>query len=142
MRFDLDKITFGSFHGYIIYDESRALKSNDNWVVNQISSDTIEVRHRRLPFLFDIPLASLIRGLRRQSYVKTINVTDRSDFLINRPFDALIEIIKHTPESAERWSDELLLTWQKHYHDRKSHLVISRRFDMSAKGTCSPLILF
>jgi type I restriction-modification system DNA methylase subunit len=91
---DLRHYKFMDFHGFVIYDKSRALKRIDSWILEKISVRLVVAKHRDLGWEAKIPVKVLSRGLRRASYVDTIDVSDTSDYLILSWFEGIEDMAK------------------------------------------------
>ncbi|RLF09493.1 MAG: hypothetical protein DRJ98_08050 [Thermoprotei archaeon] len=135
---DFRHYKFKNFHGFIIYDKSRAQKKIDIWVSDRIKEDVLIARHRMLNQKVSIPLSALGRGLRRPSYVQTMDITDTSDYLILSWFDGIEDMAAATLTSQElkRFDESVVEAWQEKFEMMKAHVLLSRRFDLSAPGTC------
>jgi type I restriction-modification system DNA methylase subunit len=137
-RIDLEHLKFKDFHGFILYEASRALKKVDAWVFDRIERDALIARHKDLDWRVSIPLNVLGRGLRRLSYVKTIDVSNTSDYLILSWFDGIKDMAKVflADKDLSGFKSTTVEAWQKKFKTRKAHLLLSRRFDISAPGMC------
>ncbi|MEM2474873.1 MAG: N-6 DNA methylase [Thermofilaceae archaeon] len=136
LRVDLDDLSFGSFHGFVLFDRSRALKRRDQWIAKSVEGGVLVARHTVSGTEVKIPLGSLGRGLRRLSYVRTLDVTETADYLILSWFDGIERMVKLTL----RGSDIGLLTvavdeWKRTFVEKGANLLVTRRFNISAPGT-------
>jgi len=95
------------------------------------------VRHIKLGWRKNVPLDALGRGLRRLSYVNTIDVTDNADYLILSWFDQIKDLARYllTTKDLKDLNETVIESWRHKFDSRKCHLVIARRFDISAPGT-------
>ena len=136
-RIDLEHLKFKNFHGFIIYDKMRAQKKIDKWILRKVDEKGIIAEHIDLGFKVRIPQASLGRGLRRTSYVKIIDITKTSDYLILSWFDKIREMARTllTKHELRSFNKSILNRWKMKFEARKSNLLIARRFDLSAPGT-------
>ncbi|NHV98358.1 MAG: hypothetical protein HA496_01785 [Thaumarchaeota archaeon] len=57
-----------------MYDELRAQKKIDVWIVEKVEKENLVARHGTLDWKIKIPLNVLSRGLRRISYVNVLDV--------------------------------------------------------------------
>jgi hypothetical protein len=78
-----------------------------------------------------IPVTATARGLRRSSHVPTLDVSDRLDRIVVKPFEDLGSLIPG-PRSQVRSE---LKAWEGKVTDRLSNLSLFRRFNLSASGT-------
>jgi len=67
--------------------------------------------------------------LRRPSDVSCINITDKTDFIVVRKFVGSQQFF------ADRNVENMLPLWKEYVANRKAHLLVSRRFNISAPGT-------
>ena len=136
-RIDLEHLKFKDFHGFILYDRSRVEKSIDIWVVDKVKHEELIARHVRLGWSTNVPLQYLGRGLRRLSYVKTIDVTDAADYLILSWFDGIKDLAKPllAEKDLKQFNRAVISKWRHKFDSRKCHIIFGRRFDISAPGT-------
>mgnify|MGYP001088128003 CR=1 FL=1 len=136
-RSDLGHYKFKDFHGFILYDEARALKTIDNWVLDRVKKNSVVARHRKLDWLIEVPKGVLGRGLRRASHMKTMDVSKTSDYLVTSWFENLKDMARATltDKEIDYFKETEIEKWIIKYEDRKSHVLFSRRFDLSAPGT-------
>ncbi len=134
---DLRHYKFNNFHGFIIYDQSRAQKKIDMWIVEKVERGILMARHRELDWKVKIPLNVLGRGLRRLSYVNMLDVSDSSDYLILSWFDDIRDMAKGLLPSKElsKLKRPVIEGWKEKFDCRKCHVLLARRFDLSAPGT-------
>ena len=136
-RIDLEHLKFKDFNGFILRDASRAIKKNDIWIVNKVENNELIAKHINLGWKVKIPLKTLGRGLRRLSYIKTIDVTDKSDYLILSWFDGIEDLARTlmSVNELKQFNSNIVEKWKSKFDDRKSKVVVGRRFDISAPGT-------
>jgi len=121
----------GSVHSlFILADESRAIKKKDVWIVDEITGQSIEARHRFLEKKVRIPMKSVRYGLRRP--LTTMDVTNKLDFIITQKFKGLKEV---TGISMGTSDTSFITAWQKYVEGRMGNLAVMRRFDISAPGS-------
>lgn len=134
---DLRHYKYNDFHGFIIFDESRAIKKIDRWILEKLHKDSIVARNRISGDKVNIPLICVERGLRRLSYVKQMDITKISDFLILSWFDGIKELARHllTDEQLKKFNKTTVEAWKNKFEKTKSHLMLSRRVNLSAPGT-------
>ena len=136
-RSDLGHYKFGDFHGFILYDTSRSRKRNDLWIADKTEKDELLAKHIKLGWKIDVPFKALGRGLRRLSYVEAMNVTNTADYLILSWFEKLEDLASRliTAKELAKLNRRKIETWRTKFNDRKCHVVLGRRFDISAPGT-------
>ncbi|MBC7333771.1 MAG: N-6 DNA methylase [Actinobacteria bacterium] len=113
-------------------NEQRALKRDDEWIVENIESHSIVARNRHTQVRVEIPLSSLKPALRRISNIHKIDITSELDFVIVRSFpEEQIYLENSLHPTRVDW-----VAWKKYVDNRLGKLSIARRFDISAPGTC------
>ncbi len=80
--------------------------------------------------VFEVPLSSLKRGLKTSAYVPWIDIGGRSDYVILKPFEDFDEIVR---TFGVKQVDFLAIS--KKAGRRFTHLVLNRRFNLTAPGT-------
>jgi type I restriction-modification system DNA methylase subunit len=136
-RLDLQHLKFGDFHGFILFDERRAIKKTDVWVLERREKDQILAKHRGLSFNVSVPLEVLQRGLRRLSHVDTIDISSTADYLITGWFRDIMKMASQSlsKEQLGRFNENIVNSWKNRFESRKTHVLMGRRFDISAPGT-------
>lgn len=136
-RVDLEHLKFKDFLGFILLDKSRVQKKTDVWVLERIEGDVIVAKHRGLGREVEVPINVLGRGLRRLSYVQTMDVSEISDYLILSWFKGLKDMAKDilTDKELEIFGESDVRVWRDKFDHRKSNVLFARRFDLSAPGT-------
>mgnify|MGYP000456882578 CR=1 FL=1 len=134
---DLRHYKFKDFHGFILHDAFRASKRTDLWVADEIENNECLAKHIKLGWKVCVPLKVLGRGLRRLSYVNTMDVTDTADYLILSWFDKVKDLARPllTVRELKQFNSKVIDGWKNKFNDRKCHVVLGRRFDISAPGT-------
>lgn len=122
----------GKVQGLTISRPDRAIKRNDEWVIDEERSDQIIARNRFTEKKIKIPLNTVKRALRRVSLIDRIDVTDSSDYVLIDSFREEEDYFKHSLSAVrpEKWE-----TWQKFVKDRMCNLALVRRTDISARRT-------
>jgi len=136
----LQYLRYEGFHGFILHDDARAIKEGDLYVLDRIDNGQLLARHRILNKIVRIPLSALGRGLRRISYVDTMDVTETSDYLILEWFDGIQDMAKMVVEKKRLGglTKNMVDGWKKRFDSAKTHILLAQRFDMSASGTSLP----
>jgi len=82
-------------------------------------------------------MKALGRGLRRLSYVKTIDISNNADYLILSWFDQIKDLARSfmTMKELARLNSKTIDAWKSKFESRKSYVILGRRFDISAPGT-------
>ncbi len=121
------------FNSTFIIQRSRAIKKHDVWVVKEEKSDGVVSEHRFLQTTVSAPLSALERGFRRPAGCSFLDISNDLDYIVvDRFTDA--EHIFSTRTQAARALEEIS-RWKEIVNLKKANLIISRRFDLSAKGT-------
>jgi hypothetical protein len=133
----LQHLRFKKFHGFILREKVRALKEDDAWIVDRIGAKELIVKHRDLDITVRIPLSATGRGLRRISYVDTMNVTDTSDYFITDWFNGIRDMVRPllSHKDLRNFNSHVIEQWKNKYDSFKTHVLLAQRFDMSAAGT-------
>jgi len=136
-RLDLEHLKFGEFHGFIHSDSKRAIKKIDAWVLECSEKDNVSAKHKSLGFIVNIPSEVLKRGLRRLSYVDTIDVTYTADYLITAWFKDIKKMASPflSETQLKQFNESIVNSWKNRFESRKAHVLMGRRFDISAPGT-------
>jgi type I restriction-modification system DNA methylase subunit len=122
LRFDYKP----EFHGTFVVREFRAIKKLDQWVVKEFTDEGVIVENRFTRETIKIPFKALALGLRRPSRTDKMKLTDISDYIVISNFENSKKLV-NDPQILEKWKNYINL--------RLSYLLISRRFDISARGT-------
>ncbi|RLG56111.1 MAG: hypothetical protein DRN95_07190 [Candidatus Hydrothermarchaeota archaeon] len=136
-EFDLRYVKFKKIHGFILLNESKALRGTDVWIVDEIVKNKVIAKHRHQVQRVEIPLKTLKRGLRRFSHVNTMDVSNSADYLIVSWFDEIKNIAKVvlTDEEMKGFDKSVVKSWENKYEARKANLLLARRPYLSSPGT-------
>ena len=96
-------------------------------MLGNVGEEETTVENRFTKQTLNVPLMVCERGLRRFSRTETIDVSNILDLIIVKDFDGIEQVMENTSN---------LKKWRKYVDLRLSHLLVSRRFDISARGTC------
>jgi hypothetical protein len=135
---DLRHYKFKNFHGFILKDARRLQRKTDHWFLEKEKTDSIVIRHKKLTHTLEVPLNCLTRALRRFSYVDTIDITNSSDYLIQKWFDKIPEMARYALSSKElnALNPGVINSWRNKFERKKAHLLLARRLYLSSPGTC------
>jgi hypothetical protein len=67
--------------------------------LEKLKANSIIIRHRKIIHTLEVPLNCLTKALRRFSYVNTIDITNNSDYLVQKWFDKIREMVHYTLSS-------------------------------------------
>ena len=115
---------------FILFSKERALKEQDEWVLESIAKEHITVKNRINGIQVEIPKKNVVYALRRFSGLGKMDVSIELDYLIKNEFDKLKYFITEIGKSD-------LAKWEKNLDNKKSHIVMVGRFNISAPGTKS-----
>jgi len=90
-------------------------------------------KHRFLDKKISIPINSLRRALRRIAYVKYMDIANVLDYVIVGKFPQLKELLKI---STGKEGTHFIGSWKKYVQERLGNLIVARRLNISAPGTC------
>jgi len=120
---------------FILASERHALKKEDKWILKEIKKDAIVVKDRFIETEVKVPKKAIIHALRRPSGLHSINVSDDLDYaVISRFPDDQHFFVKSLVEKGNNLSS-YVKSWRKYLESRRTNLVVSRRFDISAPNT-------
>ncbi|MFQ6086460.1 MAG: class I SAM-dependent DNA methyltransferase [Candidatus Bathyarchaeia archaeon] len=114
------------FHGAFLIEPFRAIKKVDQWTVKKAEGTSLIIENRFTKEGLSVPFKVLKRGLRRPARTDKMDLTDILDYVIIAKFEGIERVFKNT-SAIERW--------RNYVRRRLANLLISRRFDISAKGT-------
>ena len=120
---------------FILSSERHALKKDDKWIVKEIKKDSILVKNRFVNLEVTVPKKVIIPALRRPSGLQSINVSDDLDYAAILRFTGDQSFfIKSLIEKGNNLSN-YVRKWRQYLESRKTNLVVSRRFNLSAPNT-------
>ena len=121
------------FNSTFIIHEQRAIKKNDLWVIKEEKPKVIIAENRFTRSNLEAPIRALRRGLRRPSGCKIMNISDSLDYVVVDRFKDAEQIFP-SKKQAEK-ALQSISRWRKIVTFKESNVVVSRRFDLSARGT-------
>ena len=123
---------FNFFETFIIKDKERAIKSYDKWIYKKQNNINIISKNRYTNEEVNIPIKKVALGIRRASGLNILNVSDKLDYIMIGYFKGIENILSEkTLKNFKKRSKN----WSKYVESRFGKFLISRRFDLSAKGT-------
>jgi ferredoxin-type protein NapH len=123
-EFDLRHVAENNVSGFVVRSIERAKKFDRHYAV-KITNERILAKDRMLREDVEIPVSSVGYGLRSSSCIKTIDVSNREDFIILSTFR---DVNKVCPGI----SDKTLKSWKNKVEERTTNFLIARRFVLSA----------
>jgi type I restriction-modification system DNA methylase subunit len=120
---------------FIMASERHALKKDDRWILKETRTDSILVKDKLVDIETSVPKKAMIPALRRPTGLQSMDVSDDTDFAVvsrfagdnNFFFKALVEKGSNLSNYVKKWRNYL--------ESRKTNLLVSRRFDISAPNT-------
>lgn len=120
---------------FILSSEKHAIKKGDKWILKENRSDSIVVKDRLVDIEIIVPKKAMIPTLRRPTGLKSIDVSYDTDFAVVSRFTGdNCFFIKDLVEKGNNLSS-YVKKWRQYLESRKTNLVVSRRFDISAPNT-------
>lgn len=113
---------------FILSSKERALKEQDEWYLEGNEEEKIIARNRINGLQIVISKRNIVSSLRRFSGIGRINVSDELDYLIKNEFKGLHHFVTGIGQSD-------LIKWERDVQNKKTHIAIVGRFNISAPGT-------
>jgi len=134
---DLRHFKFKKFHGFIVSDESRAIRSIDLWILEKLVNNYLVIRNRKLQNKVKIPLKVLQRGIRRLSHTINIDVSNTADYLILKWFNGIEKLTESllNTNQLKSFNHSTVETWHTNFEKKKAYLLLARRPYLSSPGT-------
>jgi hypothetical protein len=123
-EFDLRDVAEGNVNCFVVRYIDRT-KKLDRYYSVKITQERIVAKNRMLSEYVEIPVTSVGYGLRSYSGIKTINVSNRADFLILSEFSDANKVCPGI-------TDKTLKRWKQKVEERAANFLIARRFDLPA----------
>jgi len=122
---------------FILASERHALKKDDKWIVKEVRKDSILVRDRFVNLEVAVPRKATAPALRRPSGLQSIDVSDDLDSaVVSRFLGDQHFFMKGLVQKGKNLSD-YVKKWRKYLESRKTVLMVSRRFNLSAPNTAA-----
>jgi type I restriction-modification system DNA methylase subunit len=122
---------FPFYEAFIVREPKRALKSYDLWFSDKLDGRKVVVRNRFSGESVEIPRKKLCHGIRRASGMETLDLSDIQDYIIIENFEGMEKILSKSSAKFQKKSK----AWKKYVKSRFGRFLMSRRFNLSAKGT-------
>jgi hypothetical protein len=114
----------------------RMAKSTDVLLLNRSTRTSLEVQNRRTKQDFSIPLNFVSPSIRRLSEIKTIDVSNDTDFVIHEDYSSLENIYNSVYNQNDvQTLKKRLVEWKIKVDKCKARMVFARRIDLAASGT-------
>ena len=121
------------FNSTFIVKRDRAIKKHDAWVVKEEGLNEIISEHRFIKTLITIPISALERGFRRPAGCDIFDISNDLDYILVDKIPGAEQLFPSENQAQRALSD--IARWKKIISLKKANLIVSRRFDLSAKGT-------
>ncbi|MBE3115842.1 N-6 DNA methylase, partial [Candidatus Bathyarchaeota archaeon] len=120
---------------FILSSETHAIKKEDRWILREIKEDSILVKDKFVEVEVTVPKKALIPALRRPSGLQSIDVSAEIDYAVISRFSGDQHFfIKGLVEKGTNLS-KYVKDWREYLENRKTNLLVSRRFNLSAHNT-------
>jgi ferredoxin-type protein NapH len=123
-EFDLRHVAQNNVSCFVVRFIERA-KKLDRYYAVKITQERILAKDRMLREYVEIPVTSVGYGLRSSSGIKTIDVSNREDFIILSEF-------RDANKVCSGITDKTLKRWKQKVEERAANFLIARRFDLPA----------
>ncbi|MFX1516698.1 MAG: class I SAM-dependent DNA methyltransferase [Promethearchaeota archaeon] len=114
-------------------EKSKYLRQTDIWIYENETETHVNSINRVSNQKIWVPKKCLIPHLRRMSGEKQLDISDKREYVIISPFSQFfdMDLNEKKQKSISKRSDN----WKTYVKDRKTNLMIARRFDVCATGT-------
>ena len=123
-EFNLKDVAEGNVNCFVVRNIARA-KKLDRYYTERTTREWILAKDRMVSEYVEIPVISVGHGLRSSSGIKTINVSNREDFIILSEF-------RDANKVCPGITDKTLKRWKQNVEEKAANLLIARRFDLPA----------
>lgn len=120
-------------HLSVLYSDERALKNSDVWLKEKVSDETLTAVNRFTKNTIDIPLQSVSPSLRRPSCVDSLDITEKSDFIVTDTFPSVADFFEDAKIMQSFHKNKR--SWKDYIKRRQGSVFFARKFDLSAPGT-------
>ena len=136
------RIKGGAYYGLSALSISgsldRAKKKTDLYVFEGQTESEILAKNRFTKEVIEIPKNSVVKQVRRLSGVTTFDLSSDTEFVVSRPFAGLEDLLRkaYSESQAKVFESRLRRDWTEKVRHGLSNIVLARRIDLSAPGTC------
>lgn len=136
------RIKGGAYYGLSALSISgsmdRAKKKTDLLVYDGQTDSEILAKNRFTKEIVRIPKDSVVKQVRRLSGVTTMDLSSDTEFIVSRPFPGIEGLLRKAyPENQARiFESRIRRDWTEKVRHGLSNIVLARRIDLSAPGTC------
>jgi len=118
---------------YIHKDASQAIKKTDVWILKDIDNDRIQVEHKGLHRIFDVPRSAAHLAMRRFSGSPYFDISKELDFVVSDTFPDVREFLQLS--LGREVDTDSLISWNRYVKGLLGNLLLANHVDVSAPGT-------
>jgi ferredoxin-type protein NapH len=126
-KFDLGSVSKNNVSGFVVRSIKRAKTPVDRYYAVKIIEERILAKDRILNEEVEIPVSSVGYGLRSSSGIKTIDVSNREDFIVLSKF-------RDANKVCPGITDKTLKSWKHKVEEKATNFLIARRFALLTSG--------
>ncbi|MFW9906099.1 MAG: class I SAM-dependent DNA methyltransferase [Candidatus Thorarchaeota archaeon] len=112
---------------------SNYLRSTDNWIFSNETATYVNCINRNSKFQISIPKNCLIPHLRRISGENRLDISKKKEYVVISPFSQFTKMNLNNEKQNNTF--ERFHRWKTYVKERKTNLMVARRFDICAPGT-------
>ena len=112
---------------------SKYIRPADKWIFKNETATHVICINRNSNHQISIPKTSLIPHLRRMSGEIRLDISKKKEFVVILPFPQFREM--DLDEKKQKNTFERFDRWRTYVTERKTNLMVARRFDICASGT-------
>jgi len=124
-KFDLESVSKKNVSGFVVRSIKRAKTPVDRYYAIKIIGQRMVAKDGVLNEEVEIPVSSVGYGLRSSSYIKTIDLTNKEDFIVLSKFRDVNKVIP-------RITDKTLKSWKRKVDEKATNFLIASRFVLPA----------
>ncbi|MFX0015763.1 MAG: class I SAM-dependent DNA methyltransferase [Promethearchaeota archaeon] len=114
---------------------SNYLQPRDIWISDDETQFHVNAVNRHSRVKIKIPKMCVHLHLRRVTGEKRLDISNKREFVVTSSFSQFKEFIGSEEKGSNAISSINLKDWRTYVEERLTHLMIARRFDISASGT-------
>jgi len=123
-EFELRYVAQKNVNGFVVRNIERA-KKPDRYYAIKITKERILAKDRMLEEVVELQISSVSYGLRSYSWIKTIDLSGREDFIVLSKF-------RDANKDGPAIADKTLKSWKQKVEERATNFLLARRFVLSA----------
>ena len=126
-EFDVKCVTQNNVSAFVVRSFERTREPVDKYYALKVTNERIIAKDRMSKDEIEIPVSSISYGLRSSSSIKTLDVSNKEDFIILSKFRDANKVL---PEIT----DKTLESWKHRVEERAANFLIVRTFALPASG--------